>query len=101
MPTVAPGTGIVVIGETIASVLPSGITTLNGVWAWGKSVARLISAPPAGAGMFRVTRACVELPPLTLPGSVMMEKSSRPGGVGGDATTVKLAPADHGPRTSP
>ena len=65
------------------------------------SVAILISAPPGGAGMFSVTRACVELPPEMLPGSAMMWEMARPGGVGGDATTVKLCPADHGPETSP
>src|SRR6266849_5496440 len=59
VPTVAPGTGIVVIGDTVASVLPSGTRTLVGAWACGKSVAMLISAPPGGAGMFSVTRACV------------------------------------------
>ena len=101
MPIVAPGTGIVVIGETVASVLPSGTRTLVGTWAWGKSVVSLISAPPGGAGMFSVTRAWVALPPETLPGSVMMWKIASPGGVGGDATTVKLCPADHGPRTAP
>src|SRR5215510_2991234 len=101
VPTVAPGTGTVVIGEIVASVFPSGMTTLVGVWAWGKSLAILTSAPPGGAGMFSVTRACVGLPPLTLLGSAVSEKSSSPGGVGGDATTVKLAPADHGPATSP
>ena len=95
VPIVAPGTGTVVIGETIASVLPAGIMTLVGVWAWGKSLAMVTSAPPAGAGMFSVTRAWVGLPPETLPGSAMIQKISRPGGVG-DATTVKLAVADHG-----
>src|SRR5262245_19720800 len=101
VPTVAPCTGTVVIGETSPSVLPSGIRTLAGVWAWGRSGAVLTSAPPGPAGLFSVTRACVGLPPETLPGSVMIEKSSTPGGVGGDATTVKLAVEDHGPNTSP
>src|SRR5712691_8221729 len=101
VPIVAPGTGTVIIGETIASVLPSGIMTLVGVWAWGTSLAMVTSAPPAGAGMFSVTRAWVGLPPETLPGSAMIQKIPSPGGVGGDATTVKLAPADHGPKTSP
>src|SRR5262249_29191424 len=97
----APDTGIVVMGETVASVLPAGATTLVGVWALGRSVAMLTSAPPAGAGMFSVTRACVELPPETLPGSVRMLKIASPGGVGGEAATVKVAPFDHGPKTSP
>src|SRR5713101_5183193 len=101
VPIVAPGTGTVVIGETIPSVLPSGIKMLAGVWACGKSLAILTSAPPGPAGMFKVTRAWVELPPETLPGSAMIQKIPSPGGVGGDATTVKLAPADHGPKTSP
>src|SRR4051812_46138111 len=99
VPIVAPGTGTVVIGETIASVLPAGIMTLVGVSACGKSLAILTSAPPAGAGMFSVTRAWVGLPPETLPGSAMIQKSPRPGG--GDAATVTLAPADHGPYTEP
>ena len=98
---VAPRTGIVVIGLTVASVLPSGTTTLVCTWACGKSVASLISAPPGGAGMFSVTRAWVELPPETLPGSVMMWKIASPGGVAGNGATVKLCPADHGPTTSP
>ena len=89
------------IGETVASVLPAGTTTLVGTWAWGISVARLTSAPPGGAGMFSVTRAWVELPPSTLPGWLMMWKTASPGGVGGNGATVKLCPADHGPRTSP
>src|SRR5262249_37209369 len=101
VPTTAPDTGIVVIGETVASVLPAGTTTLVGTWAWGISVARLTSAPPGGAGMFSVTRAWVELPPSTLPGSVMMWKIASPGGVDANGATVKLCPADHGPRTSP
>src|SRR5262245_15495414 len=101
VPTVAPPTGTVVIGEIIASVLPAGMRTLLGVWTWGKSGAMLTRAPPGPAGMLRTTRACVELPPETLPGSTMIEKSSRPGGVGGDATTLKVAPEDHGPTTSP
>src|ERR1041385_1615407 len=101
VPTVAPPTGTVVIGETIPSVLPSGIKTLAGVWTCGKSGAILTSAPPGPAGMFSVTRAWVGLPPETLPGSATIEKISRPGGVAGDATTLKLAPEDQGPNTSP
>src|SRR5215470_2425206 len=101
VPIVAPGTGTVVIGETIASVWPAGIMTLVGVSTCGKSPAMLTSAPPGGAGMLSVTRACVGLPPETLPGSAMSQNSPRPGGGGGDATTVKRATADHGPKTSP
>src|SRR5262249_17018125 len=101
VPIVAPGTGTVVIGETIASVLPSGMMTLVGVSTCGKSLARLTSAPPAGAGLFSVTRACVGLPAETLRASAMIQNTPGPGGVGGDATTVKLATADHGPKTSP
>src|SRR5215831_20122486 len=101
VPIVAPGTGTVVIGETIASVWPSGMMTLVGISTCGKSPAILTSAPPGGAGMFSVTRAWVGLPPETLPGSAMIQKIPRPGGVGGDATTLKLATADHGPKTSP
>src|SRR5262245_5431422 len=101
VPTLAPWTGAVVIGEIIASVLPSGTRTEAGVWTFGKSGAILTSAPPGGAGIFNTTRAWVELPPETLPGSTTSEKTSRPEGVGGDATTLKLAPADHGPNTSP
>src|SRR5262249_52221690 len=98
-PCTIPSTGTVVIGETVASVLPSGTTTLAGVWANGISVAILTSAPPGGAGMFSVTRAWVGLPPL---GSApVIVKTSSPGGVGGGATTVKLPVADHGPGTSP
>src|SRR5712691_1036843 len=101
VPIVAPGTGTVVIGATSASVVPAGIRTLGGVSTCGRSFAMLTSAPPAGAGMVSVTRAWVGLPPETLPGSAMIQNSPRPGGGGGDATTVKLATADHGPTTSP
>src|SRR5262249_44181758 len=83
VPIVAPGTGVVAIGETVASVLPSGTTTLVGVSACGRSVAIAICAPPGGAGMFNVTRACVALPPDTLPGSAMMWEIASPGGVAG------------------
>src|SRR5262245_6314374 len=97
----APGTAMVVVGDTAAPVLDAGTTTAVGSWACGMSLAMLMSAPPAGAGMLRVTRACVELPPDTLLGSLMMWKIASPGGVAGDGRTVKLCPADHGPRTSP
>src|SRR4051794_32148578 len=100
-PIVAPCTGGVVIGETVASVAPSGTRTLEGTSTRGTSLASLTSAPPGGAGLLSVTRACVGLPPSTLPGPVMIENSATPGGVGGDATTVKLADVDHGPRTDP
>src|SRR5213593_2203827 len=92
---------MVVIGETVASVLPWGTTTVGCTWACGMSVARLTTAPPNGAGMFSVTRACVELPPETLPGSLRMWKTPSPGGVGGNGATVKLCGVDHGPSTSP
>src|SRR5215813_13079235 len=101
VPTLAPLTGAVVIGETIASVLPSGTTTVLGVCTFGRSGAMLTSAPPGPAGALRTTRAWVELPPETLLGSTTSVKSCRPGGVGGDTTTLKLAPEDHGPKTSP
>src|SRR5262245_51095602 len=52
VPIVAPPTGTVVIGETIASVLPSGTRTLAGVWACGKSEALLNCAPPGPASLF-------------------------------------------------
>src|SRR4029077_11548171 len=100
-PTVVPATGMVVIGDTVASVLPAGTTTVAGTWAYGMSLAMLTTAPPTGAGMLSVTRACVELPPDTLPGWVMMWKMASPGGVAGDGRTEKLCPADHGPGTSP
>ena len=51
--------------------------------------------------MLSVTRACVALPPETLPGSLMMWKMSSPGGVAGNGRTVKLCPAEYGPKTSP
>src|SRR5262245_8044126 len=101
LPIVAPRTGTVVIGDTVTSVLPAGTTTVAGTSANGMSLARLMSAPPAGAGMVSVTRACVELPPETLLGSLMMWNISKPGGVAASGRTVKLCPADHGPKTSP
>src|SRR5262249_26975542 len=58
-------------------------------------------APPVGAGPFNVTRACVDAPPSTVPGSGWIHSRSRPGGVAGDATTRKLPLADHGPATAP
>ena len=99
VPTVAPETGTDVIGETVASVAPAGIVTLNGVCACEKSLATLTTTPPAGAGVFSVTRACVELPPETLLGAATMERIDTPDG--GPAAILKLAPADHGPRTAP
>src|SRR5262245_47636071 len=101
VPTVAPWTGSVVIGDTIASVAPAGMSTLAGVCACGRSLAIEISAPPAGAGWFSVTRACVLLPPYVVPGSTISVNSASPGGVGGDAATLNVAPADQGPNASP
>src|SRR5712691_5206694 len=46
VPIVAPDTGTVVIGKTVASVAPAGIRTLGGVSACEKSLAILIRAPP-------------------------------------------------------
>src|SRR5262245_57338747 len=97
----APETGRVVIGLTRASVLPAGMSTLDGISTPGKSLASFTSAPPAGAGMFSASRAAVEFPPCTLPGSVRIQNSSRPGGVGGEAVTTNRWPADHGPKALP
>src|SRR5262245_56672728 len=101
VPTFAPPTGAVVMGEMSASVLPSGTRTVLGVWTFGKSGAMFTSAPPGPAGWLSTTRAWVELPPETLLGSTTIEKTTRPGGVGADATILKLTPDDHGPITSP
>src|SRR5687767_3743323 len=98
---VAPRTGTVVIGETQPSVLPSGIRTLAGVSACGISLASFTTAPPGPAGWFSVTRDWVGLPPDTVPGSLIIKKISRPGGVGADAATLKVPVADHGPTTLP
>src|SRR5262245_42790397 len=94
-------TGMVVIGETSASVLPSGMTTVRGISTCARSLATEITAPPAGAGPFNLTRACVECPPETPLGCGSMSIRLSPGGVGGDATTRNGTPEDHGPDTSP
>src|SRR6185295_9516510 len=98
MPTL---TGIVVIGETMASVDPAGMVTLAGTSTPAMSDMIRTVAPPAGAGPLNVTRACVDAPPSTVPGSGRIQSRSSPGGVGGDATTRKLPLADHGPATAP
>src|SRR6059058_1105524 len=59
VPTTAPPTGDVVIGETIASVAPAGMKTLAGVSTPAMSLATLTVTPPAGAGWVNVTRAWV------------------------------------------
>ena len=97
LPMVAPITGTLVIGDTTASVWPAGMNTLSGTSVCGRSLAMRTTAPPAGAGAFSVTRPWVEWPPDTLPGCVTNQNRSRPGGVGGAATTRKVTPDDHGP----
>src|SRR5258705_1733284 len=94
-------TGIDVIGDTIASVDPAGIVTNSGTSTCGRSLAIRTSAPPLGAGAFKMTRPCVECAPDTLLGTRFSQNRPRPGGVGGPATTRKFTPADHGPRTVP
>src|SRR4051794_34832968 len=101
VPTEAPPTGKVVIGETIASVAPAGMKTLAGVSASAMSLATLTVTPPAGAGWVNVTRAWVALPPETADGVATIESTPSPGGTGGPATTVKVPVADQGPRTDP
>src|SRR6185295_13626825 len=101
VPTVAAGTGRVVIGETIASVAPAGMKTLAGVSTSAMSLATWTVTPPAGAGWVRVTRAWVELPPETADGVATIDSTPRPAGIGGPATTVNVPPADQGPRTKP
>src|SRR3954469_5673942 len=93
--------GTVVIGETVPSVDPAGMVTVAGTSTPGMSEMIRTVAPPAGAGPFNVTRAGVDAPPATVPGSGRIHSRSRPGGVAGDATTRKLPLADHGPATAP
>src|SRR3954464_3413887 len=90
-------TGTVVIGETVASVDPAGMVTVAGTSTPGMSEMMRTVAPPAGAGPLKVTRGCVDAPPSTVPGSGIIQSSSRPGGVAGDATTRKLPLAPRGP----
>ena len=89
------------IGPTLASVAPAGMNAVGGTSTCGMSLMTVTMVPPAGAGPFNVMRACVDAPPYVVPGSVMIHAGFRPGGVGGDATTVNGLPADHGPSTSP
>src|SRR5260221_14315244 len=94
-------TGIVVIGETVASVDPAGMVTVVGTSTPAMSEMILTVAPPVGAGPFNVTRACVDPPPSTVPGSGRIHSRSRPRRVAGDATPRKLPLADHGPAPAP
>src|SRR4029079_3601877 len=68
VPPISPPTATVVIG-TVASVAPAGMKTLAGVWASARSLATLITAPPAGAGMFSVTRRCLGVSPTECHGA--------------------------------
>ena len=101
VPTEAPPTGEVVIGEISASVAPAGMNTLAGVSTSVMSLATFTVTPPAGAGWVNVTLAWVELLPETADGVATSDRRPRPCGTGGPATTVKVPVADHGPRTEP
>src|SRR3954462_13710776 len=101
VPTAAPPTGDVVIGETIASVAPAGMKTLAGVSTPAMSLATFTVTPPAGAGWVKVTRAWVELPPETADGVALNDSTPRPCGTGGPVTTVNVPVWDHGPLTWP
>src|SRR3954470_11721753 len=101
VPTAAPPTGVVVIGETIASVAPAGMKTLAGVSTPAMSLASFTVVPPAGAGCVNVTRAWVVLPPETADGMALNDSTPRPCGTGGPATTVNVPVADQGPGTWP
>ena len=67
IPTEPPplfGTGPVAILEIVASVLPAGtVTVVAGMFTCGMSVEIDTTAPPAGAGLSNITRACAVLPP--------------------------------------
>ena len=66
IPTETPlfGTGPVAILEIVASVLPAGtVTVVAGMFTCGMSVEIDTTAPPAGAGLSNITRACAVLPP--------------------------------------
>src|SRR3954447_21089527 len=101
VPTAAPPTGDVVIGETIASVAPAGMKTLAGVSTPAMSLATFTVMPPAGAGWVNVTRAWVELPPETADGVALNDSTPRLCGIGGPATTVNVPVADQGPGSWP
>src|SRR4051812_49472747 len=63
VPTAAPPTRDVVIGETIASVAPAGAKTLAGVSTPAMSLATFTVMPPAGAGWGNGTPARGGVPP--------------------------------------
>ena len=86
-------TGTVVIGETIASVDPAGIVTAAGTSTPGMSEMIRTVAPPGGAGPFNVTRACVDAPPSTVPGSGIIHSRSSPAGVVADAAAFRRVAA--------
>src|SRR6478752_3937872 len=103
IPTETPlfGTGPVAILEIVASVLPAGtVTVVAGMFTCGMSVEIDTIAPPAGAGLSNITRACAVLPPKAFTGSARIANKFTSGGTTG-AVTVIARPADQRPATSP
>src|SRR5215813_10099344 len=104
IPTEPPplfGTGPVEILEMVASVLPAGtVTVVDGMFTCGISVEIDTTAPPAGAGLSNITRACAMLPPKAFTGSARIANKFTFGGATG-AVTVIERPDDQRPVTSP
>src|SRR5689334_23846841 len=96
IPTETPlfGTGPVAILEIVASVLPAGtVIVVAGRFTCGMSVESDTTAPPAGAGLSNITRACAVFPPYALTDSARIPNKFTSGGATG-AVTVIARPAD-------
>src|ERR1700752_671159 len=85
IPTEPPpllGTGPLAILEIVASVLPAGmVIVVAGRFTCGMSVESDTIAPPAGAGLSNITRACATLQPYALTGSARIENKFTYAGV--------------------
>ena len=81
-----------VLTVNVALVAPAGTVTLEGMLAAPLSLARVIRAPPAGAGPLKVTVPVEDCaPPTTLVGFRVSEESVGSGAAAG--VTVRVAEA--------
>ena len=81
-----------VLTVKVALVAPAGTVTLGGTLAAPLSLARVICAPPAGAGPLNVTVPVEDCtPPITLDGFSVSEETVGSGAAAG--VTVRVAEA--------
>jgi hypothetical protein len=69
----------IVVAVNVTLVAPAGMVTPAGTLAPALLLDRATSAPPAGAGLFKVTVPVEELPPTTLPGFIVNEAKAAGG----------------------